>query len=235
LAGLIDFYRWGYNYGHNLDPNAAIQVPGMTYQPPLIGYKNLLNFTAYSGPDVGGWILIASGTLAGLLLGWEQFLRGRAQPSGSTRPGDGAAVARVAVVTLLAASAGGCNSAPEPFRYGQDECVECKMTITDRRFGAQLITQKGKALKFDDFRCLRTYTARAAVPKDRVRSQFASDFQRPGQFIPLQDAWFLTSAKLKSPMGSDTAAFASGEELRRVREELGEGSESRWAELETKL
>src|SRR5688572_20166265 len=28
LAG-IDFYRWNYNYGHDLDPNAAIQVPGM--------------------------------------------------------------------------------------------------------------------------------------------------------------------------------------------------------------
>ena len=48
LAGLIDFYRWGYQYGHNLDPNAAIQVPGMSYQPPLIGYKNLLNFTTHA-------------------------------------------------------------------------------------------------------------------------------------------------------------------------------------------
>ncbi len=73
--GLVDFYRWGYQYGHNLDPNAAIQVPGMTYQPPIIGYKNLLNFTAYSGPDIGGWIMIVSGCIAGMLLGWEQFLR----------------------------------------------------------------------------------------------------------------------------------------------------------------
>ena len=67
--------RWGYQYGHNLDPNAAIQVPGMTYQPPIIGYKNLLNFTAYSGPDIGGWVMIVSGCIAGMLLGWEQFLR----------------------------------------------------------------------------------------------------------------------------------------------------------------
>jgi copper chaperone NosL len=63
LAGagaLLDFYLWGYDYGHNLDPTAAIRVPGMSYQPPLIGTKQLLNFTAFSGPDTGGWIFIAS-------------------------------------------------------------------------------------------------------------------------------------------------------------------------------
>jgi len=62
LAG-IDFYRWNYEYGHNLDPNAAIRVPGMAYQPPLIGYKQLLNFGAYSIPDTGGWMLTAAGLL----------------------------------------------------------------------------------------------------------------------------------------------------------------------------
>lgn len=62
LAG-IDFYRWNYEYGHNLDPNAAIKVPGMAYQPPLIGYKQLLNFGAYSIPDTGGWMLTAAGLL----------------------------------------------------------------------------------------------------------------------------------------------------------------------------
>ncbi|CAM3916463.1 hypothetical protein FLCU109888_08700 [Flavobacterium cucumis] len=62
LAG-VDFYRWNYEYGHNLDPNAAIKVPGMAYQPPLIGYKQLLNFGAYSVPDIGGWMLIGAGIM----------------------------------------------------------------------------------------------------------------------------------------------------------------------------
>ncbi|MBI3141763.1 MAG: hypothetical protein HYZ16_02930 [Bacteroidetes bacterium] len=56
---LIDMYQWGYDYGHNLDPKAAIQVPNMAYQPPLLGYKLLLNFGAYSIPDTGGWIFAA--------------------------------------------------------------------------------------------------------------------------------------------------------------------------------
>lgn len=63
-AGLYDFYLWGYDYGHNLDPNAAIKVPGMSYQPPLLGSKTLLNFLAYSGPDTGGWIMLTSGLLS---------------------------------------------------------------------------------------------------------------------------------------------------------------------------
>lgn len=59
LSG-IDFYRWNYEYGHNLDPNAAIIVPGMAYQPPVLGYKQLLNFGAYSIPDIGGFMLAAA-------------------------------------------------------------------------------------------------------------------------------------------------------------------------------
>ncbi len=60
---MIDFWKWEYNYGHNLDPNAAIIVPGMAYQPPLIGYKQLLNFGAYSIPDIGGWLFVIAGVL----------------------------------------------------------------------------------------------------------------------------------------------------------------------------
>jgi len=53
--GLWDFWRWMYDYGHNLDlEKAIIVVPGMTYQPPMLGSKQLLNFTATSWPALGG-------------------------------------------------------------------------------------------------------------------------------------------------------------------------------------
>src|SRR5688572_24170291 len=58
IAAIADFYKWGYQYGHELDPSAAIQVPGLTYQPPLIGHKKLLNFDAFSYPDTGSWIIV---------------------------------------------------------------------------------------------------------------------------------------------------------------------------------
>ncbi|PJZ68137.1 hypothetical protein CH373_14200 [Leptospira perolatii] len=58
IAGLADFWRWEYNYGHNLNPEAPIIVPGMAYQPPLLGCKEMLNITACSYPNYGGWILL---------------------------------------------------------------------------------------------------------------------------------------------------------------------------------
>ena len=60
-AGLVDFWRWEYDYGHNIDyAHAIIKIPGMNYQPPLIGVKQLLNFTAVSWPDIGGWLALAA-------------------------------------------------------------------------------------------------------------------------------------------------------------------------------
>ena len=82
VAAMYDFWRWEYQYGHELNPNAAIVVPGMAYQPPLIGFKQLLNFGAYSYPDIGGWIFAGVGavTLLLLLVQWKQSRR--LQPTG---------------------------------------------------------------------------------------------------------------------------------------------------------
>lgn len=82
-AGMVEFWRWGYDYGHNLSPDAPIKVPGMAYQPPLIGSKQLLNFVAASWPDVGG---IAAGLafVAGAVALWLTFRARRsrlAQPA----------------------------------------------------------------------------------------------------------------------------------------------------------
>ncbi len=77
IAALVDFYLWGYDYGHNLDPTAPIVVPGMAYQPPLIGTKQLLNFTAFSGPDIGGWIFLAIGLALYAVLALEIFKFGK--------------------------------------------------------------------------------------------------------------------------------------------------------------
>ncbi|MBJ6723916.1 hypothetical protein [Geomesophilobacter sediminis] len=63
-AGLYDFYSWEYDYGHDLNHNAPIQVPGMTYQPPLIGRKQLLNINVLSMPYIGGFAVFGSAFLA---------------------------------------------------------------------------------------------------------------------------------------------------------------------------
>jgi hypothetical protein len=75
LVGLADFWYWGYDYGHDLDPTAAIKIPGLSYQPPLIGSKQLLNFTARSWPGLGGVAIVVS-LVVGLVLcarEWRQL------------------------------------------------------------------------------------------------------------------------------------------------------------------
>jgi hypothetical protein len=67
VVALWDFHHWEYEYGHDLDlAHAIIKVPGMTYQPPLIGSKQLLNFTASSWPTTGA-ILIGVAFVVGCI------------------------------------------------------------------------------------------------------------------------------------------------------------------------
>ncbi len=227
LAGLIDFYAWGYKYGHNLNPNAAIQVPGMSYQPPLFGYKNLLNFTAYSGPDIGGWIMIASGALCGLLLVWEQWFRKR-NVAPQSAIGAAKQAVTAAAVLITACSLTGCDAKPEPMRYGLDECSSCKMTIADKRFGAEIITKKGRVIKFDDLGCMADYIKDGHITEGDIKQRVVCDFTHPNVFIPVELALFLKNDDLKSPMRSDSAAFASQTELETVKTQLGAGQEAKW-------
>ena len=57
---VYDFYLWEYDYGHNLDENAPMKFEGESFQPPLIGKKNVINFIAMSYPHIGGYFLIIS-------------------------------------------------------------------------------------------------------------------------------------------------------------------------------
>lgn len=57
VIGVYDFYMWEYDYGHNLSSTAAIKIPGMAFQPPLIGGLQLLNFYVTSWPDLGTFVI----------------------------------------------------------------------------------------------------------------------------------------------------------------------------------
>jgi hypothetical protein len=107
LAGLADFWKWGYDYGHNLSPDAIITIPGMSYQPPLIGGRQLLNFHAYSWPAAGGICVIAAVALAvGVALVEARRARAaRGRRTGAAAPAgaQGEAPVRVAVAEELPA------------------------------------------------------------------------------------------------------------------------------------
>jgi hypothetical protein len=78
VVGLIDFWKWEYDYGHHLDnEHAVLKIPGMTYQPPLIGAKQLLNFRATSWPALGGILAGVAMALAltAVFLAWRDARR----------------------------------------------------------------------------------------------------------------------------------------------------------------
>lgn len=85
IAGLYDYYLWGYDYGHNLDTeNAIIKIPGMSYQPPLFGSKKLLNFTAVSLPGIGGYIAGIS-ILLGMVAAFLDYKSSRAAQQAASK------------------------------------------------------------------------------------------------------------------------------------------------------
>jgi hypothetical protein len=60
---LYDFYLWEYRYGHDLDEDAPIKIEGGSFQPPLIGKKNMANFIVESFPMSGALFPVASGVI----------------------------------------------------------------------------------------------------------------------------------------------------------------------------
>lgn len=77
VAGMYDFYLWEYDYGHNLNPKAAIKFTNpdgtpMAYQPPLFGTKVILNFVAHSYPRAGAYFLFL-----GMLMTLSAFFIGK--------------------------------------------------------------------------------------------------------------------------------------------------------------
>jgi copper chaperone NosL len=219
VVAMADFYRWGYDYGHNLDPTAPIQVPGMGYQPPILGYKVLLNFTALSTPAAGGWIFVGVGVLAFALLGWE--LRQQWLPK-SLRAGPG-----VGLVLILLSS---CGPESVTLRYGKDQCHYCKMTLVDNRFGAALLTQKGKAYKFDDTNCLVAFLHSGKIKLTDIDNVYFANFAQPNTLVSKDQAYFLHSDSLKTPMASGVAVFASEAELQKAQA-IYAGQQLTWEQL----
>ncbi|MEB2786232.1 hypothetical protein [Algoriphagus persicinus] len=62
ILGMYDFNIWMVDYGTDLDPHAIMKLENadgtpMSYKPPLLGHKKLLNFDAYSYPRLGGYLM----------------------------------------------------------------------------------------------------------------------------------------------------------------------------------
>ena len=230
IAALVDFYKWGYDYGHNLDTSAAIQVPGLSYQPPLIGHKKLLNFDAYSYPDTGGWILVGV-TAIFFIIWFLEWRRQRTQVKQS-KPKLSAPVTKLSVsLALIAFLLIGCNPKAEKINLGKDQCAECKMTIVDPKFGAEIVTKKGKLYKFDDTHCIAVFLERRGVELSDIYQTLVVEYNSPDEFVNVKAAEFVVSSQFKSPMGGNAAAFKNKIEANKKSAEIEGSRITNWATL----
>jgi copper chaperone NosL len=203
VLAMADFWRWEYNYGHDLNPDAAIIVPGMSYQPPLIGYKQLLNFGAYSMPDIGGWIFI----LVGLALLTLSILAFRNKSKIITYKKS--INASVLGLLFLLTNAFACNTIPNSIKIGKDACSYCKMTVSDNRFGVVLVTEKGKNFIFDDPQCLAAHLHSPQNSNIKIGGIYFTNFISSHLLLNANEAFFVKSIKIHGPMNGSFAAFSN--------------------------
>ncbi len=205
ILAMIDFYRWNYNYGHHLDPNAAIKVPGMSYQPPILGFKQLLNFGAYSIPALGGCLYIAAAVLLLLATLKEAGVFSRIMRKKHIMP--------LAIVLWGLVMNTSCSQpGPKPIRLNKDECAYCKMTVTHAPFAAQIMTTKGRQYVFDDLGCMVIYIKENQ--QEKGNQFYITDFTNPNTFLDVHQAKLISSDSLRSPMRGNMAAFSSVDSMK---------------------
>lgn len=113
---------------------------------------------------------------------------------------------RWVLLALALVVTAGCTPEPTPIVYGDDVCTHCRMSIVDDRYGSELVTRTGRTHTFDSIECLADYVLEIDEPES-VHSLWVTSFQHPGELVAVEDAHFLHSEMLRSPMGANLTAF----------------------------
>src|SRR5688500_17656210 len=92
----------------------------------------------------------------------------------------------LACCAILAA----CSTEPESLNYGKDACYSCKMTLMDHKFGAEIVTHKGKVYKFDDANCMINFFNSGEITDQDAKHILMVDFAKPSNLIDARNALF---------------------------------------------
>ena len=101
--------------------------------------------------------------------------------------------------TLFAFSS--CSTDPQPIQFGVDNCDFCKMTVSDQRYGAELVTKKGRAFKFDDIHCIKGFIENGQVNAEDIAGVWFVDFSNPEKTDPSKRELFILFRTAKKPDG----------------------------------
>jgi len=123
-----------------------------------------------------------------------------------------------------------CSTDPEPINYGKDQCDHCRMTIMDNRFGAELVTKKGKIHKFDAAECMVSYFRLGKVSTGDIEKYIVTDASEPAEFTDGTKAVYLISEKFPSPMGANLSAYGNKSAAESFQKQYG-GEIKSWDEL----
>jgi len=119
---------------------------------------------------------------------------------------------------------------PESLHYGEDVCDYCRMTIVERNFGSELVTNKAKVYKFDAIECLAAFKASDMVAADDIHSMWITDFLATPSLVNTSQANFVHTDHARSPMGVGLFGFSSPTGACVFAEEH-QGKVVEWAEL----
>lgn len=100
------------------------------------------------------------------------------------------------------------NQEPSEIRLHTDECTYCKMVISDTQFATQLVSDKGKAYKFDSIECMAAFTQQNPGMAKNAKLYF-SDYTQHENWMLLETASVYHSEKVQSPMGLSLFAIPS--------------------------
>jgi len=142
----------------------------------------------------------------------------------------GSGILRFALLAAGALMLGACSDGPRDIYTGSDVCHHCHMTVSEERFASQLVTDRGRAYVFDSVECMAEFVNQEGVEEGAIRSLWVTDFSEPGTWIRAEDARFLRSDELRSPMGMNLSAHGSGEAAAGLQTEFG-GEVVGWREV----
>ena len=116
-----------------------------------------------------------------------------------------------------------CEQKSEPINYGDDECELCRMRIMDNKYGAELVTDKGKVYTYDSIECLVGYSLNKNLIGDGNNLMLVSDFSKPGELVDAKKSYYVHNNNFRSPMGLNVSAFENeSEQLKFITENSGE-------------
>jgi copper chaperone NosL len=137
-------------------------------------------------------------------------------------------------ISLLFPSILACSVKPEPLNYGRDACHACRMTLMDKKFGAEVVSVKGKVFKFDDMNCMVNFLNSGQLQERDVAFRLVVDYSEPERLIQAENAFYLKSREIRSPMASQVAAFETKESMDKYKPGW-KGIYLTWGELVTEF